>query len=126
MKEFTIGKNDAGQRLDKYLSKSLPLLPQSLMYKAIRKKKIKVNRARADISQKLCEGDTLQLFLPDDLLSDNGEAKAEPYRTITPHIDIIYEDEEIILIDKKPGMAVHGGDNSAGGGSRIDERRHAE
>ena len=122
MKEFTIGKNDAGQRLDKYLSKSLPLLPQSLMYKAIRKKKIKVNRARADISQKLCEGDTLQLFLPDDLLSDNGEAKAEPYRTITPHIDIIYEDEEIILIDKKPGMAVHGGDDSAGGGSRIDER----
>ena len=122
MKEFTIGKNDADQRLDKYLSKSLPLLPQSLMYKAIRKKKIKVNRARADISQKLCEGDTLQLFLPDDLLSDNGEAKAEPYRTITPHIDIIYEDEEIILIDKKPGMAVHGGDDSAGGGSRIDER----
>ena len=64
----------------------------------------------------------MQLFLPDDLLSDNGEAKAEPYRTITPHIDIIYEDEEIILIDKKPGMAVHGGDDSAGGGSRIDER----
>ena len=91
MKEFTIGKNDAGQRLDKYLSKSLPLLPQSLMYKAIRKKKIKVNRARADIRpRKLCEGDTLQLFLPDDLLSDNGEAKAEPYRTITPHIDIIW------------------------------------
>ncbi len=81
-----------------------------------------MNRARADISQKLCEGDTLQLFLPDDLLSDNGESKAEPYRTITPHIDIIYEDEEIILIDKKPGMAVHGGDDSTGGGSRIDER----
>ncbi len=51
MEEFIIGKNDAGQRLDKYLLKSLPMLPQSLMYKAIRKKKIKVNRTRAEISQ---------------------------------------------------------------------------
>lgn len=122
MEEFIIGKNDAGQRLDKYLLKSLPLLPQSLMYKAIRKKKIKVNRTRAEISQKLCEGDTVQLFLPPELLAGDGDAGTEPYRTVTPHIDIIYENDEIILVDKKPGMAVHGGDDSAGGGSRIDER----
>ena len=122
MEEFIIGKNDAGQRLDKYLLKSLPMLPQSLMYKAIRKKKIKVNRTRAEISQKLCEGDTVQLFLPPELLAGEGDAGTEPYRTVTPHIDIIYENDEIILVDKKPGMAVHGGDDSAGGGSRIDER----
>ena len=46
MKEFTIKKNDAGQRLDKYLTKSFPLLPQSLMYKYIRSKRIKVNGKR--------------------------------------------------------------------------------
>lgn len=122
MKVFTVGKNDAGQRLDKYLTKSLPLLPQSKMYKAIRTKKIKVNRSRAEISQKLCEGDTVQLFLPDELIGDGTEKGCEPYRTIVPHISIIYEDDEIILVDKKPGMAVHGGDDTAGGGSRIDER----
>ena len=48
MRILKIGKNDAGQRLDKFLSKAVRGLPQSLMYKYIRTKKIKVNRARAE------------------------------------------------------------------------------
>ena len=62
MRELKIGKNDAGQRLDKFITKTLDL-PTSLLYKSIRLKKIKVNRKRAEISTKLCEGDTVQCFL---------------------------------------------------------------
>ena len=53
MKSFTITENDSGQRLDKFISKAVPLLPQGLMYKYIRKKRIKVNNARAEISLRL-------------------------------------------------------------------------
>ncbi len=63
MRELKIEKNDAGQRLDKFLTKALPDLPQSLLYKSVRTKKIKVNRKRATPSQLLQEGDCLQLFL---------------------------------------------------------------
>ena len=57
MKSFTIGKNDAGQRLDRFLTKATPNLPHSMLYKGIRTKNIKVNRKRATIDQRLCEGD---------------------------------------------------------------------
>ena len=56
MREFVVNKNDADQRVDKYLSKSLKRLPKSLMYKYIRNKKIKVNRQRCEISQRLNAG----------------------------------------------------------------------
>ena len=73
MKEFIIGKNDAGQRLDKFITKAIKEIPQSLMYKSIRTKKIKINRKRAEVSQILNEGDTVQVFLPDDLFVDLGK-----------------------------------------------------
>lgn len=69
MRIITVNKNDAGQRLDKFLSKALPLLPKSLMYKFIRTKKIKVNRKRAEIGQVLCEGDELLLFISEEFFS---------------------------------------------------------
>ena len=59
MKELIIGKNDAGQRADKFLQKACPALPKSAMYKYIRKKSIKLNGKRLDIAQKLNEGDAL-------------------------------------------------------------------
>ena len=61
MKEFTIGPNDAGQRLDRFLAKSVPLLPASLAQKYIRLKRIKRNNARANRDDRLVQGDTLQL-----------------------------------------------------------------
>ena len=57
MRELIIKKNDAGQRLDKFLTKALDL-PVSLLYKSIRTKKIKVNRKRAENNTLLCEGRT--------------------------------------------------------------------
>ena len=65
MRELIIGKNDAGQRLDKFITKALDI-PQSMLYKSIRLKKIKVNRKRAEASQKLIEGDTVQCFLAEE------------------------------------------------------------
>lgn len=104
MREFHINKNDAGQRLDKYLSKALPSLPKSLMYKFIRTKKIKVNRKRAEQAQMLCEGDVVLLFISEEFFAPSDPDTV--FTKLTPHINIVYEDNDIILCDKRPGMSV--------------------
>ena len=104
MKELTVGKNDAGQRLDKFITKTLDL-PTSLLYKSIRLKKIKVNRKRAENSQILLEGDTIQCFLSDEFFEK--KVSKNSFESITPHLDIIYEDENIMLLNKRPGVSVH-------------------
>ena len=106
MREIVIGKNDGGQRLDKFLSKALPDLPQSLLYKAVRTKKIKVNRKRADPAQILCVGDCLQLFLPEEFFG-REESPARMLASIRPAVRVIYEDENILLLDKPAGVSVH-------------------
>ena len=70
MKKFIIGKNDANQRLDKFISKAVPDLPTSLMYKFIRTKKIKLNRKKAAISDRLCENDVLELYIKDEFFQN--------------------------------------------------------
>ncbi len=109
MKLLEIGKNDAGQRLDKFLSKSVRAMPPSLMYKAIRTKKIKVNRKRAEIGQILAEGDTVQLFLPDELFPESTD-DAKRLAHITPAFTVVYEDENLLLCDKPAGILVHSDD----------------
>lgn len=113
MEILEIGYNDAGQRLDKYLTKALPLLPKSLMYKYIRLKKIKVNRKRTEISYMLCEGDTVQLFIKEEFLGKSGGG--ELFRQLTPALDVIYEDENLLLCYKPAGMLCQpddGGENN--------------
>lgn len=106
MKEITINKNDAGQRLDKFLTKLLPSMPQSMLYKSLRKKCVRINgRHCTDGSKKLSAGDVLALYLKDEFFIPVSEDNA--FMHITPNINIIYEDENIILADKKPGMLVH-------------------
>ncbi len=104
MRELKIGKNDAGQRLDKFLTKALDL-PMGLLYKSIRTKKIKVNRKRAENSTKLCEGDTVQCFLSEEFF--DKKVSENSFESITPRLDIIYEDENIMLLNKRPGVSVH-------------------
>ena len=106
MKEFQIKKNDAGQRLDKFLSKAVKGLPMSLMYKYIRTKKIKVNRARTEQKYVLQEGDIVQLFIKDEFF-DSPEKDNSALSSITPKLTIVYEDENIILCNKRPGVLVH-------------------
>ena len=113
MREIIIGKNDAGQRLDKFLTKALDL-PKSLLYKSIRTKKIKVNRKRAEINQELYEGDTLQCFLAPEFFAklDGGTPGEISLDKITPALDIVYEDENILLVDKPAGVSVHEDEDS--------------
>ncbi len=108
MHTLTIGKNDAGQRLDKFLSKNFKTMPPALMYKYIRLKKIKVNRKRAEQKQVLCEGDTVELFIKEEFFEEVTADNA--YQRLTPKLDIVYEDDNIILCDKKPGLIVHADD----------------
>lgn len=109
MRELKIGKNDAGQRLDKFITKTLDL-PTSLLYKSIRLKKIKVNRKRAEISTVLAEGDTVQCFLAEEFfarLDGEGAEVSVTLARVTPKLDIIYEDENVMLLNKRPGVSVH-------------------
>jgi 23S rRNA pseudouridine955/2504/2580 synthase len=106
MQIIKIGRNDAGQRLDKFLSKAVKGLPMSLMYKYIRTKKIKVNRKRAEQSYFLCEGDEIELFIRDEFF-DSPESDDGALTRIRPKLDIVYEDENIMLLNKRPGVLVH-------------------
>ncbi len=105
MKEFIIKKNDAGQRLDKYITKSLPLLPQALMYKYIRSKRIKVNGKKAEISYKLCVDDVISMYINDEFF-EPVKPKYD-FMSAGKTIKIVYEDENIILIDKPAGILSH-------------------
>ena len=106
MRELTIGKNDAGQRLDRFVSKSLPLLPPALLQKYIRLKRIKVNGGRAQRDQRLREGDVLQLYINDEFFDKPREENL--FLTLfRPSLDIVYEDENLMLLNKRPGLVVH-------------------
>lgn len=105
MREFIINENDAGQRLDKFLTKACKALPQSMLYKSIRLKKIKVNGRKADISYHLQVGDCLKLYINDDFFEAKEETGA--FLHIKPNLNIIYEDVNLMLVDKKPGVIVH-------------------
>ena len=102
---LTITKNDAGQRLDKFLTKTYRNLPMSLLYKAIRKKDIRLNGKRCEANSRLQEGDSVYLFLPDDAL-----AVAPPtyeFMHASRSLDIVYEDGHVMLLNKKAGLLVH-------------------
>ena len=119
MKELKIGKNDAGQRLDRFLAKAVPLLPASLAQKYIRLKRIKRNNQRVARDDRLNEGDVLQLYINDEFFDTPKEENA--YLTVTaPKLNIVYEDEHILLVDKKPGTAVHPHDGAEYGKTLID------
>ena len=105
MEKLTVGTNDAGQRLDKFLTKTFRNLPKSMMYKFIRTKKIKVNRKRAEIGQMLAEGDTVELFLPPEFLEK--EQSDQLFMNIKPSFDVVYEDENLLICDKPVGMLSH-------------------
>ena len=119
MKEFTIGQNDAGQRLDRFLSKAVPLLPASLAQKYIRIKRIKLNGGRAERDSRLNAGDVLQLYINDEFFDKPRQDNA--FLTVaTPKLNIVYEDDHILLVDKRPGLAVHPHDGAEYGRTLID------
>ena len=119
MKEFTIGANDSGQRLDRFLAKAVPLLPASLAQKYIRLKRIKCNGTRVQRDTRLQTGDVLQLYINDEFFEKPREDNA--FLTVaSPKLNIVYEDEQILLVDKRPGVAVHPHDGAEYGRTLID------
>ncbi len=122
MREFSINKNDAGQRMDKFLTKAVPALPKNLMYKYIRLKRIKLNGKRCEISTKLSEGDSVQLYINDEFFPEKRD-EAHRFLNSPKDIEIVYEDENIILCDKPCGLVVHE-DESGEADTLIDRVLH--
>ena len=106
MKELRIGQNDAGQRLDRFVGKAVPLLPDSLLQKYIRLKRIKLNGKGAKRDTRLAAGDVLQLYINDEFFEKPREENSY-LKVGTPKLNIVYEDENILLLDKKPGVLCH-------------------
>ena len=106
MKEFTIGKNDAGQRLDRWLGKAVPLLPAPLAQKYIRLKRVKVNGKGSQRDVRLTPGDLLQLYINDEFFDTPTEDNAF-LSIFQPQLDIVYEDEHLLVCNKRPGLLCH-------------------
>lgn len=104
MRELKIGKNDANQRLDKYLSKRFKTMPKSLMYKYLRTKYIKLNGKKAQPETFLNEGDVLTLYIRNEFFE---EKKSYEFLKAGKDLDILYEDDNILLVDKKVGVICH-------------------
>lgn len=106
MKELTVEKNDAGQRLDRFIAKSLPLLPSALLQKYIRLKRFRVNGVHVKGDARLREGDVLQLYINDEFFDKPREDNL--FLTLfRPQLTVVYEDENLLLLDKRPGLVVH-------------------
>jgi len=106
MKEFTIKQNDANARLDRFVAKAVPLLPPSLAQKYIRLKRIKVNGRGAARDARLGVGDVVQMYVNDEFFEQPREENAF-LRVSEPQLNIVYEDENIMLIDKPVGVLCH-------------------
>lgn len=105
MKEFIITKNDANQRFDKFITKTVPLLPQSLLYKYLRLKRIKLNGKKAEISTRLKEGDKVEMYINDEFFGEIEEKYS--FLSAGKELHIVYEDENIMLLNKKVGLLSH-------------------
>lgn len=106
MRELIIGKNDAAQRLDRFIGKAVPLLPESLLQKYIRLKRIKLNGKGAKRDTRLMSGDVVQLYINDEFFEKPTEENAY-LKISSPKLDILYEDNNVLLVNKRPGVLCH-------------------
>lgn len=120
MKTFNINENDGGQRLDKFIAKALPDLPKGMLYKLIRKKDIKINGKRCNGSARLCAGDTVTVYVRDELAA---ERKPDMKFLRAPDdVNVVYEDENILIANKPQGIDPHSGSGSSD--NLIDRIKH--
>ena len=113
MRTERITANDAGQRLDKYMSKRFRGMPQSLLYKYIRNKCVRVNGVHAKENTVLAEGDTLTYYISDEFFGVSGKSRA--FCRLKPDIRVVYEDANILIADKIAGMSVQPDDTQTSG-----------
>lgn len=105
MRSLTIGENDRDQRLDRFINKYLPSAPKSWVQKMIRKKRIKVNKKRAQPGQTLKLGDQVNFYIYDEVLAP-FEASREGYESKIP-LSIVFENDDLAIIDKPAGVLSH-------------------
>ncbi|WP_295092806.1 RluA family pseudouridine synthase [Ruminococcus sp.] len=105
MKKFIINNNDSGQRIDKFIKKALPELPKSMMYRLIRKKDIKINGKRCEISSRLVSGDIVTVYVKDEVSTEKKHNL--DFLNSTSNIEIVYEDKNIIIVNKPVGLDSH-------------------
>lgn len=105
MKSLIVGSNDANRRFDSFLVSYLRKIPKSLIYKLIRKKKVKINGIKASIDYRLREGDTIGFYLKDKFFE--SKTSKDDFLNVSSSIDVLYEDENILVVNKKGGMICH-------------------
>lgn len=106
MREFTISQKDGGRKPEKWLPSVAPGMAFGVIRRAIRLKRIRINGKVARDGAEIAPGDVVQIYLEDSYFQE----KPRENRLLAgfrPHIDILYEDDNIILVDKRPGMRVH-------------------
>ena len=105
MKQFIVKAEESGQTLEKFVKKYLDTVSLSTIYKLFRKKDVRINNHWEDRKTKVKEGDVVSIYIPDEKLNDNNKEKeVVPSNDLGKHI--IYEDENILLINKPRGMLV--------------------
>ena len=108
MKEFIVTKNDAGQRLDRFASKCVPGMPSGLLQRYFRTKDIKVNGHWAKPDVRLAEGDAVRLYVPDEFFVGTRKKDGHDWLSaLRPKLDIVYEDRNLLLVNKQPGVLCH-------------------
>jgi len=112
LKEILIDRNEDNQRLDRFLKKYLAKASTGFIYKMLRKKRIKLNGNRANPEDIIKEGDKLQLFLGEETL-ENFKKDIKDIKRLTK-LDIIYEDANLVLINKTIGTLSHATDGEYG------------
>lgn len=109
MREFIINRNDGGQRLDKFIQKLMPTIPKSMLYKSLRKNCVRVNGKHIkDGAFLLNEGDKVSLYMKDEFF------KTEEFKYVKPRLSVVYEDSNIMVINKPVGMLCHADENGQG------------
>ncbi|MDE7271321.1 MAG: RluA family pseudouridine synthase [Acetatifactor sp.] len=108
MQEMTVGTNQAGQRLDKFLHKCLPEAQNSFLYKMLRKKNITLNGKRAEGRELLQQGDVVRMFFADEtFLKFSGQSGESEYLRVyrqLKDISVIYEDKDRVILNKPAGV----------------------
>lgn len=110
MRTITVNANDAGQRLDKFLTKLMPSMPKGMLYKLIRKKDIRLNGKRCQGSEMLSEGDELRIFAKEEFFAVQENST---FRNASGTLSVVYEDDNILIACKPSGMYAHGGEGGA-------------
>ena len=110
MREFTVAENDSGQRLDKFITKLMPKLPKSMLYKGLRKKCVRINgKHEKDGAVFVSAGDVVTLYFADEFFESD-----KSFKYVKPAFEVAYEDENILVVDKPVGVLCHSDENGDG------------